>query len=806
MTKEIGSLLSTTTSSTTEITNKEEEKKSPSLFDALLKNAKTNADKLESPENTKTNVIKSESLENIKTLPAIEKINVEETETSEDIKKSIKPFLSEEKIIEKDEPNIKTKITNKNTSEEIKNSTITNNLKTEENKVVNSQPKNMSISLLDRLVMEAKNNAKSENDEVQKNNISETKIKDIGTDLENTNKSTRSSSILPKEVNIVEIEKVTKIEDSTSKNKSTPIKVINSEENTQSKKQNTEVKVPSIIENINIPKKERLEPEPNNKDILKKDEERSTFISSDLKIKNDLTNNISEKIDINILEKDESSLSEKENKIILSNNISKSDSSESSLDIETKVIKEKNVLLNEVNKNIVPENTILKNDSKQIDKKLITDDKIIKNTNFDNTNISVEETEQDIAQNLQKKNNLKTVEKINIQSVDINEENEKTVNAKVVNQKIEVSNSNISSLNTELTLKNKNETVAKELNLLNPVIKDTNINLSKEELINSKPSISNKSLMDKLLDDADILNKNSSKIEKDIGVSKTVSVNVDTTSTKDFLTNVYLSSQKTNINNQNIVNKSEAITSIKEASSLKTVEESASKLNLGLDTIKVDSIKTEITRDQIVELDDKSSLDKLFFNKNIIQKNIQQENMNLLSKSIDFQNKTISETIENELLETTINVNQTLALNMQTKIIGAKQQMSSMMSDVARKMYENYKPPVTAFRINLTPGALGAISVIMKNDRDNGLNISMNISNSTTLDSFIDNQSSLRSALLKTFDEETKFNLDFNQDNPSSSDNGKDEDKISVNETNTNAILESRGNNLELEEQNTDYM
>ncbi len=30
-----------------------------------------------------------------------------------------------------------------------------------------------------------------------------------------------------------------------------------------------------------------------------------------------------------------------------------------------------------------------------------------------------------------------------------------------------------------------------------------------------------------------------------------------------------------------------------------------------------------------------------------------------------------------------------------------------MMSDVARQMYENYKPPVTVFRINLNPGDFG---------------------------------------------------------------------------------------------------
>ena len=59
--------------------------------------------------------------------------------------------------------------------------------------------------------------------------------------------------------------------------------------------------------------------------------------------------------------------------------------------------------------------------------------------------------------------------------------------------------------------------------------------------------------------------------------------------------------------------------------------------------------------------------------------------------------------------------------------------MATMMSDIARQMYENYKPPVTVFRINLNPVDLGNIAILMKNDKNNGLSISMNISNPTTL-------------------------------------------------------------------------
>ena len=65
--------------------------------------------------------------------------------------------------------------------------------------------------------------------------------------------------------------------------------------------------------------------------------------------------------------------------------------------------------------------------------------------------------------------------------------------------------------------------------------------------------------------------------------------------------------------------------------------------------------------------------------------------------------------------DVSVNVNSPLSYNIQSRIIGAKQQMSMMMSDIARQMYENYKPPVTVFKINLNPLELGNISILMKN-------------------------------------------------------------------------------------------
>jgi len=109
-----------------------------------------------------------------------------------------------------------------------------------------------------------------------------------------------------------------------------------------------------------------------------------------------------------------------------------------------------------------------------------------------------------------------------------------------------------------------------------------------------------------------------------------------------------------------------------------------------------------------------------------------------------------------------INVPANEANILKNKIIGAQQRMSSLMSDVAKKMYQDYKPPVTAFRINLTPDSLGSISVVMKSNKsDNSLKVSMNMSNRSTMDVFADNKSSLQNALANNVGGDANISLDF---------------------------------------------
>jgi len=391
-----------------------------------------------------------------------------------------------------------------------------------------------------------------------------------------------------------------------------------------------------------------------------------------------------------------------------------------------------------------------------IEKDTLKIDVISKSTTLDDLEIDLEQ-------------NAKT------QNIDINTKNKNTStndieidlkqNLKDVNTKLQNGNSEkVEVLNTKL---------AKDLSSINDEnIKNEKINITKEEIV---------SLKSKTIDDIEIDLKQNSK---------------------SVINNIYLSSQKNSINNSALSSKTEIINSVKNAINIQNVSESAEKLGLNMEDINIEITKNEIKKDVINTIDRISSLDKLVLNKNVIHNEID----NLISKSVE-ASKAIFDTPNDIESEVSLNINTNLANNIQARIIGARQEMSSMMSDIARKMYENYKPPVTAFRINLNPATLGHIAITMKNDKDSGINISLNISNSSTLDTFIDNQSTLRNALAKTFEDANEFNLDFSSsDQKNNSNNQEASNKSFSNEADTQTILESREKNLESEDRNIDYM
>ena len=373
-------------------------------------------------------------------------------------------------------------------------------------------------------------------------------------------------------------------------------------------------------------------------------------------------------------------------------------------------------------------------------------------------------------------------------------------------QKIEILNS-VSSLNSGLTplLSDGEESpnlipTDENMTVVGPIIipeenKETEITIKKDQ---------QSSLMDKLIQ------KNSETI-----TLETINSNIDTPSkevvAKDLISSIYLGSQKNQANNQSLFNKNEAVTLLKDGSSIQAVKTSAGILELGLENIEVEQIaeveKLDIKKSNIDIVDRKNLIDTILSQKNIKSEEVK----NLITKSVDASNALIENTI-NLTQDVTVNVNSPIAYNIQSRIIGAKQQMSAMMSDIAKQMYENYKPPVTAFKINLNPLDLGSIAILMKTDKNNGLTISLSISNNTTLEALIENQNVLRTSLNKTFDENTKFNLDFNSsnqnsDNPSSNNqNGQGSNRKFEQQMDTQSILQMKDENKDKEEKVIDYM
>ena len=364
----------------------------------------------------------------------------------------------------------------------------------------------------------------------------------------------------------------------------------------------------------------------------------------------------------------------------------------------------------------------------------------------------------------------------------------------------------IQTINNINSLVSKPDILTEDTKIVNnaqdiiPEIEDKNLNVLEPEMKTKEK----KSLMDLLIQ------KNIEKSQFIIKEENPELVNNEIIS-KDFISSMYLGTQKNLLNNQLLFNRNEAINILKNGTSIKDVEKSADLLDLSLENIDfvqdVEVQKVEIVKKQDIDiLNKKNLLDNLLNEKNVKSNDIR----SLITKSVEASSALLENNL-NLAEDVNINVNAPLSYNIQSKIIGAKQQMSTMMSDIARQMYENYKPPVSVFRINLNPLELGSIAIMMKSDKNNALSISMNISNNTTLEALVENQNILRNSLNKTFDENTKFNLDFsssNQNNNQSSNNQNNNQSSSrfENQGDTQTILQMKEENKDREEKILDYM
>ena len=391
-------------------------------------------------------------------------------------------------------------------------------------------------------------------------------------------------------------------------------------------------------------------------------------------------------------------------------------------------------------------------------------------------------------------------------------------NTQELENKIQTSTILKDSLNSENILIVQDEIVNDEA-IKNEVIKNENKVISENVLIiqdeaikSEDVKINNNTKVEQKLSLMDQLIQTNSKKDITTKIEEAVSLNpqsIEQTNknSKELASNIFLADQKNSLNNQLLFNKNEAINILKNASGIEDIEKSANILDLNANNLEVEqNISSENLTD--LSVDEKEILDrKNILNSILNEKDVRSVDVrNLITNSIEASKALLEDTI-NILDDKVLDIQPNLVNSIQSRIVGAKQQMASMMSDVARQMYENYKPPVTVFRMNLNPGDLGTISVLMKQDKSSGLTINMSVSNIATLELLMENQNMLRNSLAKTFNDSANFNLDFSkgEGGQSQGDSSSNQNQKDKRDSNTQEILRLKKENKDYEEKN-DYM
>ena len=391
-------------------------------------------------------------------------------------------------------------------------------------------------------------------------------------------------------------------------------------------------------------------------------------------------------------------------------------------------------------------------------------------------------------------------------------------NTQELENKIQTSTILKDSLNSENILIVQDEIVNDEA-IKNEVIKNENKVISENVLIiqdeaikSEDVKINNNTKVEQKLSLMDQLIQTNSKKDITTKIEEAVSLNpqsIEQTNknSKDVASNIFLAEQKNSLNNQLLFNKNEAVNILKNASSIEDIEKSANILDLNANNLEVEqNISSENLTD--LSVDEKEILDrKNILNSILNEKDVRSVDVrNLITNSIEASKALLEDTI-NIVDDKVLDIQPNLVNSIQSRIVGAKQQMASMMSDVARQMYENYKPPVTVFRMNLNPGDLGTISVLMKQDKSSGLTINMSVSNIATLELLMENQNMLRNSLAKTFNDNANFNLDFSkgEGGQSQGDSSSNQNQKDKRDSNTQEILRLKKENKDYEEKN-DYM
>lgn len=725
-------------------------KEGSSLFDSILSKAKETPSKTENSDTSKTN--KTQQIE-------------------------AKATVSKKTTEKKEEHTAQTNNSNNKLTET--SSKAVSKTETVENKKTTDKKE---TSLLDRLLLEAKDTLKDKK-ELLKTDMSENndieqakKSKTAETKDSKANKKSLAETIKDvKAENKVETKENKEIQSQTIKDAKT--------ENKAETKENKNTLGAIIKDAVNESKTEVKDQK--NKSVETEEEEKTN--KTDKNITAEITKNL---IEENKIEKNETASTVTKKEV-------------ESVDNSTKVVTQ--TALEEPKEN----KTESKNDKKENKSDLKISDKvaveITKEEVKENKNIPLEKKDTNsknstkeavINESKEVKTELKQDSKSENGSIKtlntIANKEENSIEAE--DKKIEKTPKNLEE-NDKKTLKTssesvKNEKVAEQLSKLKTETSAETVNISKENIEKKMPLENKKeklSLLDQLVNES----KNKIKEQEEGVVSKKALPENSAQSKNDILTNIYLSSRNKNIEDKSLEVGHKGKEQALNAKNVDDVKNSAKTLELGLKEAVVEIKEAKV---------EQASVSK---GQNINHLSLANDNHTDDVDELDLKSKTISKIASKALTETIVNlnVNAQAAQTIQSRIIGARQQMSSMMSDIAREMYTNYKPPVTAFRLNLQPAHLGSIAIMIKSDRESTISISMNMSSSATLDAINENQSSLRSALMKTFGEDNNFSLDFGmQDqNPNQQDQESNENNQNTkrNVGSTEEILDVRNNTVE---------
>ncbi len=242
-----------------------------------------------------------------------------------------------------------------------------------------------------------------------------------------------------------------------------------------------------------------------------------------------------------------------------------------------------------------------------------------------------------------------------------------------------------------------------------------------------------------------------------------------------LLANGFLNSQEKNKQTVSLSQLSNAQNNIEKNKTLKSVKDSANMLDLNMEKINVEH-SDESGKAKTIEVlskEDKASQLQRIQNQGVNRFIMEKENMVKNEELINSAeiDKTSSDNVQQKEKNILLNVPQAVVETIQSKIIGAQQKVGSFMSEVARNMYLNYKPPFTSFRMNLNPANLGSIAVVMRASKtDNNISVSMNMNNNSTMEVMAENKVALQTALQKQLGDGSNVSLSFDMQDGSNTD------------------------------------